>query len=99
VSYDSPAVQRAVEMMHVPMGELPQPALLYAAFLCQKFMMCGEVCLSAYATYAQIVEGLACDDSLYVVTDEHRAWWAEAQRDFEQVPDPNGKIRIRRRAA
>ncbi len=79
----SPAVARGMEMLRIPMGDLPSAAILYASYLCRRVGMCTEVMLSAYVAHAQIVDGLACDDPLYFATPEVRAGWEEAQRDYE----------------
>ncbi len=81
----SPAVTRGMEMLRLPMGDLPQVAIIYAGYLCRRVGMCIEVLLSAYVTYAQIVEGLSCDDDLYLVTPVIHAEWNVAQRDYEIV--------------
>jgi len=46
-------------------------------FLSSKVGLCIEVCLSAYTTYAEMVEGLKVTDSLYVCPEEYRDWWRE----------------------
>jgi len=63
------ALERAQEMMTTPMGQLPIMAVLYARKLLSEVGVCGEVYLTAYAAYAQCVEGLACDDDLYKAQD------------------------------
>lgn len=76
----SPAVDRGMHMfLKTPMGELPDQALIYCAYMCKKYMGCGEVMLTAYCVYAQMAEGLACDDEMYMADDRHRREWAEAQ--------------------
>lgn len=69
------AVDRAVEMMKIPMNELPKRAIGYAKFMCNKYMMCGEVLLTSWAHYAQAVEGLECDDDLYKITEEGKEFF------------------------
>lgn len=81
-----PAVARGVEMLRLPMTSLPREAVIYAGYLCLRVGMCTETLLSAYTTYAQIVEGLSCDDDLYTVTPTIRAEWDVALRDYELVP-------------
>lgn len=72
---DSPAVVRGVEMMGTPMNKLPASAMKFMRYMCKKYMMCGEVMLTSYIVYAQIVEGLDC----YRVHDVIREEWEEAQ--------------------
>jgi hypothetical protein len=97
-----PAVARGIEMLRIPMGNLPQTALVYAGCLCLRVGMCIEVLLSAYATYAQIVENLSCDDDLYLATPTIRAEWDVAQRDYELVTvagDPgSSRLRVQRKS-
>jgi hypothetical protein len=71
------AMKRAGEMMSIPMKDVPPLALKFAKKLCQKYGGCGEVVLTAYAAYAQSVEGLSCDDDLYQVGEEDRQWFKE----------------------
>ena len=65
----SECMDKAVKMMGAPMTELPKPAVAYARYLCDKYGMCGEVFLTAWAHYLQAVEGLDEDDSLYQIDD------------------------------
>lgn len=73
----SPAVTRAVEMMAIPIKDLPPLAVEFAKLLCAKVGMCGEVLLTAWAAYAQAVEGLECDDDLYQISAQDLAWFRE----------------------
>jgi hypothetical protein len=76
----SPAVRRGMELFtKVPMDKLPDEAMIYCAYMCKKYMGCGEVMLTAYCVYAQLHEGLECDDEMYFADFRHRAEWAEAQ--------------------
>lgn len=90
----SPAVDRGVQMAAtVPMADLPHEVFIYAGYLCTKYGMCGETMITAFCHYAQIVEGLACDDELYLATDRARAEWADAQANWERVEE-NGRIKV-----
>jgi hypothetical protein len=88
-------------MLRLPMASLPREAIIYAGYLCLRVGMCIETLLSAYSTYAQIVEGLSCDDDLYTVTPPIRAEWDVALRDYELVPlavdqgPPRLRVRLR----
>lgn len=86
-----PALVRGMEMLKIPMGQLPEPALLYAAYLNSKVGLCLEVLLTAWTTYAQIVEGLPCEDELYKVDDDIKADWEYAQANFVRLPNADGK--------
>lgn len=85
--YNSPAVNRGVEMMKIPMRDLPAEAFIFAGYMCSKYGMCGEVLLTAYCYYAQIVEGLECanDDELYKAHESVRVDWAFVQREWERI--------------
>lgn len=71
------ATERGQEMMLIKMGELPKMALDFLEHLVSKVGMCMETCLTAYTVYAQIIEGLSCDDSLYKARDEDIIWFKE----------------------
>lgn len=73
------AVKRGMEMLYIPQNQLPPLAYDYARTLCNRLGMCGEVYLTAFAAYAQCVEGLECDDDGYKATDEAREWFADRQ--------------------
>lgn len=66
------STQRGTEMMGVPMKDLPVPAIEYARYLCSETGMCGEVMLTAYCYYAEVMEHLAPDDEAYRATSKSR---------------------------
>ena len=68
------AIKRAAEMMNIPTADLPMVAYSYSQFLCRKYGGCGEIFMTAFAHYAQKIEGLPCSDSLYQVNETD---WAE----------------------
>lgn len=70
------AEDRGMEMMSIPMDELPPLALAFAKKLCSEVGMCGEVLLTAWTVYAQCVENLPCTDDLYKARDKDKAWFA-----------------------
>lgn len=72
------ADQRAAELFATRIDELPPLAVGYAKHLFMKTGACAEVAISAYRKYAQVVEGLPCDEPLYHPDDECRAWFAAA---------------------
>lgn len=72
----SPALVRAQEMMQCPMGQLPWMAVEFARYTCNKVGMCGEVLLTCWAVYAQIVEKLPCGDDLYQAREEDKEWFS-----------------------
>jgi len=55
------ANERGMEMLKLPMGQLPPVATLYLKDLTGRTGMCIEVCLSCYIAYAHVVEGLPLD--------------------------------------
>ena len=59
----------------VALRDLPPLAVEYARHLAFRMGASSEVLISAYATYANVVEGLPVADSLYAHPDE--AWWRE----------------------
>ena len=58
--------------MHLPMNDAPPRAIAFAKHLSKRYGFCGEIMVTAFCIYAQIDEGLSCDDDLYRVTDERR---------------------------
>jgi hypothetical protein len=95
-----PAIKRAMQLMQSPVNQVPIPAILYAAWMCNKYGMCGEVFMSAYCVYAQIAEGLSVeDDALYGIDEKIRAEWDEVQRDFIMINLPDGRIQVVRKNA
>lgn len=85
---ENPAVDRGIFMLtKIPMRELPREAKIFAGYMCSKYGMCGEVLLTAYCYYAQIVEGLTCDDVAYLATDPIRADWETVQREWDIVTE------------
>ena len=64
------AHERALELMNLPMGAVPEIAKQYARHLANRVGMCMEVFITAYSVYAQIVEKLPCNDNLYTPDDE-----------------------------
>ena len=79
------AVERATELAMMPMKNLPELALGYAKYLCGKFGMCGETFITAYAHYAQCVEGLPCDDDLYRADAMAAAWFSDVGADAPAI--------------
>lgn len=73
------ASQRADNLFaHTKRSDIPAKATAYARHIVHQSAACSEVFLTAYAHYAQIEEGLTCDDEMYAVTDAIRAEYARA---------------------
>jgi hypothetical protein len=51
--------------MYTKIKDIPELAQAYKVQLAGRVGLCMEVCITAFAVYAQIVEGLSCVDSLY----------------------------------
>jgi hypothetical protein len=67
------AQERAAKMMKTPSNELPKIALDY---LNDRYkFLCGDVCITAFSHYAQIIEGLYCDDDSYKADNKAREWF------------------------
>jgi hypothetical protein len=69
------ALQRAQELMGVPQRELPPVALGYLYHQNNKYGACGEVTLTAFAHYAQAVEGLKTSNVMYKIDLEALNWF------------------------
>lgn len=72
------ALARAMEMLQIPMGQLPRLALEYLNELKSRVGLCIEVCIAAYAAYAQCVEGRKpSDDPAYRAGPIEEKFFAE----------------------
>lgn len=87
------AVDRGWQMMETPMKDLPDLANQFRNHLVRQVGLCMEVCLTAYAVYAQCVEGLECKDDLYAARLEDRQWFRDRGFDIpkDQVSEVNDK--------
>ncbi len=86
---NDPAIDRAMELMAVRQYALPLGALQGADALCRRSGGCMEVFITAYAYYAQLIEGLACADDLYRFHPENehcRAVKAAIERARADLP-------------
>lgn len=73
------AMNLALTLMNSPMKNIPKLALDYADHLSKKVGFCGEIFVTAFAHYAQAVEGLQCNYGLYVIGNEGKTWFANNQ--------------------
>ena len=71
------AVAEAVKMMRLPMKDLPELAMEFLKHLSNKVGYCMETCLTAYATYNQMVLKMECEDELYKITQPDLIQWWE----------------------
>ena len=73
--------------MKTPINQLPKESLDFAKFMCSKIGMCGEVLLTAYAYYCQMVLGLKCEDTQYKIpnnsNNEYTKWFID--RGFNKM--------------
>jgi hypothetical protein len=67
--------KRGMQMMEIPMGQLPPLALEYSKYLCNRYGMCGEVLLTAYCHYAEAVEGTSTSDIAYQLDEKGKEWF------------------------
>ena len=71
------AVTRGREMLLVPTGLLPKLALDFLKKLGSEPGVYLEICLTAFAVYAQCVEGLPCDDERYKARPQDIEWFRQ----------------------
>lgn len=78
------AVDRGVELLHVKGRDLPPLAKEFLGHLVREGgSACLEVFLTAFAVYAQCVEGLPCDDDLYQARPQDIAWFSARTAEAE----------------
>ena len=63
------SISRAHKMMELPTADLPEIAIKYIRHLGKRYGLCGEVILTALCHYAQVIEGLSCEDAMYKIDD------------------------------
>ena len=71
------ALTKAVEMMNIKQKDLPKEALDFVEYTSKKIGICGEVFITCFAVYNQVVLGMPCEDSLYQVREEDRQWFID----------------------
>lgn len=79
------AEERGMALMSLPMNQLPPLALSYLKDLCFRVGMCGEVCLTAYITYAQLSEGLVCTDTLYLPDETEKLRYKKCEERLKNA--------------
>jgi len=73
----SPAMERAgVLFFHTAGKDVPVLAREYVSILAKQLGGCGEVYLTAFAHYAQAVEGLKCTEEDYLL-EGHEHYYNE----------------------
>lgn len=71
------AVARGMELLETKGKDLPPLALEAARHLCRQVGGCLEVILTAYANYAEIIEGLPCNDGNYACPPDMKKFLLE----------------------
>lgn len=79
------AVQRASELYQMRWADIPEPARAYVRYLQRETGAGSEVFLSAFAIFAQCVEGLRCSEAAYKARPEDREWFR--QQGFTKAKD------------
>lgn len=85
------ALDRAMKMLHIPIGKLPPGAHAGAQVLCREMGACMEVHITACAWYAQYIEKLECKDVAYMYHG-HAAWERAVDEVIQQ--DLPGKTKF-----
>lgn len=76
------AEMRASELMGTLIKDVPDLARQYLRKLTSELGISGEVIFHAYSVYAQCVENLTCEDSLYRASPEEKKWFLETAKDY-----------------
>jgi len=71
------ALTKAGEMMGTPQNQLPKEAMEFVHYTSSKIGICGEVFITCFAVYNQVVLGMSCNDSLYQAREEDRQWFID----------------------
>lgn len=74
---ENEAVEKAIEMLQIPMKDLPEFAKEFLQHLSNKVGLCIEVCITAYACYNQAVLNMNCNDDLYMISQEDLKWFKD----------------------
>ena len=70
------AIERAQDLFtNYRMSQLPPMAYDYMRHLARQIGACGEVMLTAYAAYAELVEGCEPADAEYAANADAIAWF------------------------
>ena len=80
------AVERGIQLATTPMKDVPLLAREFLVHLTNQVGACSETCITAFAVYAQCVEGLPCNDSLYTARPQDRDWFATRGVTFPAPP-------------
>lgn len=71
------SLERAMEMMYIKQNELPKATFAYMRHLARRVGLCMEVCITAYAAYAECVEGLEAKDEEYMADPTARSFFTD----------------------
>ncbi len=61
------AEERMTEFYNSSWKNIPAMAVEFVQYYSKQYGFCGEVCLTAFSAYAQVVEKLPCKNPLYKV--------------------------------
>ena len=63
------ALDKAYEMMLIPIDDLPKEATEFLKYLSDKMGYCAEVCLTAFTYYNQAILNMPCNNEQYIIPD------------------------------
>jgi hypothetical protein len=82
------AVQRAAELMKMPLCDLPPIALGYILHKSQMYGSSGEVTLTSLAHYVQVTENLKSSDKNYRIDKKGLNWFKNPfPASYRECPD------------
>lgn len=86
---DCPAIQRARELQHAAIGDVPPQAYAYVRWTVMNVSKKDfkEKAFCALAHYAQAVEGLTCTNPAYMVHGLAKAWFASKGKAIQEAYD------------
>jgi hypothetical protein len=71
------AMKRASDLFLTKMKDLPNLAYKYMSYMSSEYGGCGEVWITAFAHYAQAIEGLSCSDKAYEIDEKSKQWFRD----------------------
>ena len=74
-------MDRAHELFKSRICDLPTLAYEYMNYFCSEVGLCGEAILTAFAYYAQEVEGLKCNDKNYLIDENGKSWFNKSKNE------------------
>jgi len=71
------AEQRANQLIGLPAMQVPRLARAFANHLVKQHDYCTEIIHQAYVVFAQVVEGLTCEDPINQTRKEDAEWFQQ----------------------